>query len=434
MIGLIQNFLVLIYFIILTKFKVNKKKSYLLIFLLGLDLVPYFKIGSLYIGSKYIYLCFVILQMFKERINLKIFKQKIIKLNLVFIILGIVNTIFFISISKEVLLTPILGFSINFLIIFYLVSEFKKISKKLKIIIFIKYLKYIIGFNFIFSIFQLFFKNKIIVEIFYNFYGGNSSYPAYEAYQMGRFPRAFGIYSSPVYLGGILSLIFISLYCFNKNYRIKNYKYFVLVILLNTLIAFSKTAIILNYFIIPIIIFIDIFMKKNKTYFNISKKIIFLIINFLILSFLVINYEKIVEIINFYFPGLGNHYFNIETLKNSLDSRIGVQKKVGFLDKTINLIKEYPFGTGFTNINDEFIGDLEYITQLKITGFLFTIYYFIQILKLILKNLINKIYLENIIIIIFLLVGFSQNTTLSLKFFPFLFLFFNIRKIFKKFK
>ena len=261
MIGLIQNFLVLIYFIILTKFKVNKKKSYLLIFLLGLDLVPYFKIGSLYIGSKYIYLCFVILQMFKERINLKIFKQKIIKLNLVFIILGIVNTIFFISISKEVLLTPILGFSINFLIIFYLVSEFKKISKKLKIIIFIKYLKYIIGFNFIFSIFQLFFKNKIIVEIFYNFYGGNSSYPAYEAYQMGRFPRAFGIYSSPVYLGGILSLIFISLYCFNKNYRIKNYKYFVLVILLNTLIAFSKTAIILNYFIIPIIIFsnIDIF-------------------------------------------------------------------------------------------------------------------------------------------------------------------------------
>ncbi|WP_407537713.1 hypothetical protein [Cetobacterium somerae] len=330
MIGIIQNFLVLIYFINLSKFKINKKKSYLLIFLLGLDLVPYLKIGSLYIGSKYMFICFILLQLFKEGINLKIFKDKIIKISLAFIILGIINTTFFISISKEVLLTSILGYSISFLIIFYLVSEFKKINKKLEIIIFIKYLKYMIGFNFLFSIFQLFLKNKIIVEIFYNFYGGNNSYPAYEAYQMGRFSRAFGVYSSPVYLGGVLSLLFISLYCFNRNYKIRNYKYFILIILLNTLIAFSKTAIILNYCIIPIIIFIDTFIKKNKTYLKVSKKIIFLIVILLIVFLLVINYEKIVNIINLFFPGVGKYYYSIDTLKNSLDSRIGSKKKLDF--------------------------------------------------------------------------------------------------------
>ena len=195
-------------------------------------------------------------------------------------------------------------------------------------------------------------------ELFYLLYHSASLTPLETVLAMGRFPRAYGLFGSPVNLGALVLTVSALALILRKRGTY-------LLSLVIAIFSLSKTA-ILGLPIVTILWFSLKTLGFGETRKQFSTKrvlgIVFVSFAGVIVLLLLPNILRDRNMpVDYYFKYLRHP---IQALESRYDPALG-----SGLSETIEVIKQYPLlGTGYTVIKEEFIGDSTYLVLLKTTG------------------------------------------------------------------
>lgn len=400
-----QNIIIVIILLFLYLFFQKKKfTKFFLLLSVSFSLMPGFYISNqIKIPFHYLFLLLVTIMVIKNIKNYKIIKDKTCYLffRIFILFLGIINTYFFIQDYSNSPFLPIISNFSNIIIYVFLLKYILEINFNDIIKVISNYILIVNILNIFASIIQLAFGK---IDFFYNLYYSSSNATLQYVKDIGFFSRGFGFYYSTVIYGVEIVFSF-SILLYIKSF-ISNKKFVNIYILLciNVVLSLSKTAIFGS------IIINLLFLIINNIFYNKKYKIKNFLVSFLVIPLLIISIYLIYSILSKTNLPI-DYYFNIDTLIRGI--RIRYSSEATALKDTYNIIKEYPFGSGYAPIRGEFIGDSDITTLLKNSGILallgYTIFYIYNLFLIFRK----KKYVLSIVLISFFLGGLALPSLIS---------------------
>lgn len=261
---------------------------------------------------------------------------------------------------SELLFQSLVGIIVRLLWIVIITSLLQRLSNVRISVLLSRVLYTLVIANLIACFVQLFIG---LPEMFYALYYSPSITPLRVPLLVGRFTRAFGLFPSTVNLGPF-AVLFAS-----AALALRKYLVFVGCLAIG-LLSLSKTAIIGLPLIVILWLALKPFLRKvdsTSSKRKITKRFASLVIIALGLVFVVGVLPGLLNERGFYFE----YYFAyLRNPLRALDSRYNDLYVVSSIAETYEVIEMFPIlGSGFTKIQNEFVGDSTFSVLLKLTGF-----------------------------------------------------------------
>ncbi len=378
----IQNCLIVISALILFVLYLKKKfELFLIISSLGLVIMPPFYVTHVTKIPFHYFYSFIVIALSLIRMDLQIIKKdKIYYLlfSTVLYLFSFFNTFLFINKYDAFPYLSIISFFLQLIVYNFLLNTLHKAPRKMVESIIFIYVLLLNLINATTSLIQFFGGG---VEVFFNLYYSSTINPLLSVVKTGFFTRGFGLFPSPVYYGFNILMSFALLKSTEETIDKRKYYFALLLIIINVILSLSKLAIL--GFSLSYLFGIFIYLKKQRTRIRIKETFAFIL---LIACFFIL-LPKVIDILEENrFPA--SYYFNIDRIIEQSMDRYTQESRIFVFSETYSAIINNPLGSGYGRLFNEFLGDSDYITILKISGLhglalylVFLLYNSITILK-----------------------------------------------------